>query len=102
MITRPGANGVPHDRPIEVLNFEDDPSDSLLVERALRKLFLMQFRVTTVPRLAEGLDRLRDKPFDVALLDLSLPDASGLDTFERLRNKVPELPLIVLTGNRDD
>ena len=52
--------------------------------------------------LNEGLQRLREKAFDVALLDLNLPDAYGMETFERLRTEAPELPLIVLTGNNDD
>src|SRR5213594_2033584 len=102
MTTPHEASLVPDDRPIEVLNFEDDPVDAVMVERALRKVFLMSFRVTTVQRLNEGLQRLREKPFDVALLDLNLPDAYGMETFERLRTEAPELPLIVLTGNNDD
>ena len=95
-------SGVPQDRPIEVLNFEDDPADALIVERALRKVFLMNFRVTTVQRLEDGLERLREKTFDVALVDLKLPDAHGMQAFERLCIAAPQLPLIVLTGNHDD
>jgi len=102
MIRRLDAHTVPHDRPIEVLNFEDVPSDALLVQRALAKVFLMSFQVTTVPDLAEGLRLLREKSFDVALLDLHLPDSQGMETFERLRREAPNLPLIVLTGNPDD
>ena len=95
-------SGVPQDRPIEVLNFEDDSADALIVERALRKVFLMNFRVTTVQRLEDGLERLREKTFDVALVDLKLPDAHGMQAFERLCLEAPQLPLIVLTGNHDD
>jgi len=90
------------ERKIEVLNFEDDASDALLVQRALQSVFLMSFRVTTVRGLAEGLSSLREKPFDVALVDLNLKDTSGIETFERLRTEAPEFPLIVLTGNVDD
>src|SRR5260370_17930642 len=95
-------SGVPHDRPIEVLNFEDDPADALSVERALGKVFLMNFEVTTVQRLEDGLRWLREKTFDVALVDLKLPDAHGMQAFERLCVAAPQLPLIVLTGNQDD
>ncbi len=95
-------SGVPHDRPIEVLNFEDDPADALIVERALGKVFLMNFEVTTVQRLEDGLRWLREKTFDVALVDLKLPDAHGMQAFERLCVAAPQLPLIVLTGNQDD
>src|SRR5438445_290626 len=102
MTTPREPNCVPQDRPIEVLNFEDDPVDALVVERALRKVFLMSFQVTTVSQLEVGLQRLREKSFDVGLLDLNLLDAYGMETFERLRTEAPELPLIVLTGNNDD
>src|SRR6267143_610469 len=102
MITMPEPNIDPQDRPIEVLNFEDNPDDALIVERGLQKVFLMAFHVTTVERLEEGLQWLAQKTFDVALVDLKLPDAVGLQTFERLRTEAPYLPLIVLTGNPDD
>src|SRR5437016_3574460 len=95
-------NSVPHDRPIEVINFEDNRDDAMLVERGLQRVFLMAFHVTTVERLEEGLKRLAEKAFDVGLVDLKLRDAQGLQTFERLRTEAPYLPLIVLTGNPDD
>src|SRR5207237_8736210 len=76
--------------------------DALLVQRALGKVFLMTFEVTTVQHLAEGLRLLREKTFDVVLLELHLPDSQGMETFERLRREAPDLPLIVLTGNPDD
>jgi two-component sensor histidine kinase len=96
------ANPVLDERPIEVLNFEDDAADALLVTMALQKVFLMRFNITTAQRLDEGLGWLTKKHFDVALLDLKLPDSDGMATFERLRTEFPELPLIVLTGNEDD
>jgi two-component sensor histidine kinase len=102
MRTQRDAHGVPHDRPIEVLNFEDNAADALLVQHGLQQIFLMSFRVTTVQGLAEGLALLQEKSFDVALLDLNLPDSDGLESFERLRTEAPDLPLIVLTGNADD
>src|SRR6267143_1317627 len=102
MTTPTEANSVPQDRPIEVLNFEDNPDDAFMVECALQKVFLMSFQVTTVGRLEEGLQLLREKSFDVGLLDLNLLDAYGMETFERLRTEAPGLPLIVLTGNNDD
>lgn len=41
---------------------------------------------------------LLDQPFDLVLLDLSLPDSQGLTTFETLYQRRPDLPIIVLTG----
>jgi two-component sensor histidine kinase len=102
MTTHPDANAALDARPIEVLNFEDDAADALLVTKALQKVFLMNFHVTTAHRLDEGIKWLGKKHFDIALLDLKLPDSDGLGTFNRLRKEFPELPLIVLTGNEDD
>ena len=48
------------------------------------------------------MDLLATRQFDAVLLDLNLPDSRGMDTFERLRAVVPEVPLIVHTGIHDD
>ena len=52
--------------------------------------------------LTEGLDLLSREPFDCVLLDLGLPDASGLSALERLRDAAPHVAHLVLTGDRDD
>ena len=44
----------------------------------------------------------RARNFDVALLDLSLPDSCGLDTFRTLAIQAPLLPVVVLSGNDDE
>ncbi len=53
-------------------------------------------------RLAKGLERLSGGDFDVVLLDISLPDSHGFDTFEKVRNRSPEIPIIVLTNFDND
>jgi two-component system CheB/CheR fusion protein len=45
---------------------------------------------------------LRELRFDVVLLDLSLPDITGRDTFIRARAEAPQLPIVVLTGQADE
>lgn len=47
--------------------------------------------------LAQGLQQARDAAWDVAVLDLSLPDASGLEGLARLRRAAPTLPVLVLS-----
>ncbi|HLF00664.1 MAG TPA: response regulator, partial [Anaerolineales bacterium] len=59
------------------------------------------FQLMHVAALNAGLSRLAETNFDIILTDLSLPDSHGLDTFRRLRQAAPELPLIVLTSNSD-
>ena len=51
--------------------------------------------------LKEALDRLKAQPFDVVLLDLSLPDSQGFETFVRLHDAVAETPIVVLSARAD-
>jgi len=80
---------------------EDDPGDAHLVRQALRTAPDMQFEIAWVTNLAEARRQLLETPPDVLLLDLSLPDSTGLATVTAGRQAAGALPLIVLTG-RDD
>lgn len=60
------------------------------------------FEVEPVSRLSTAVARLSEARFDVALLDLHLPDSSGVDTFLRLHLAAPDLPIVVLTGEKRD
>jgi DNA-binding response OmpR family regulator len=64
---------------------EDSPSDAALLEESLQQAGLGQFEFTRVETLAEAMTRARLESFDVALLDLTLPDSSGRETFLRAR-----------------
>jgi PAS domain S-box-containing protein len=55
-----------------------------------------------VERLSDALCRLREEPFDVLLLDLSLPDAHGYETFTQAYGAAPDVPIVVLTGLDDE
>ena len=84
--------------PVKVLLVEDSPSDAALLQESLLEADHGQFQVTHVQTLAQGLAQLRQGRFDVLLLDLSLPDCTGRDTFLRARAGAPEMPIVVLTG----
>jgi PAS domain S-box-containing protein len=88
--------------PIRVLLVEDNPTDVLLLREALAETPSIEFVLTQVERLADGLARLREEPFDVVLLDLGLPDSSGADTLVRLHRQEPDVPVLVLTGLKDE
>ena len=85
---------------IDVVLVEDSDDDALLVRKRLGH---DGFRVTHVTTLAEALPELavRAAPLCV-LLDLSLPDADGLEGIERLQTEAPAVPVVVLTGNDDE
>ncbi len=84
-----------------VLLVEDDPCDARLVCQALHASGEPRFDTVWVTTLAEARRQLFENPPDVLLLDLSLPDSSGLDTVRLGVHAAGGLPLIVLTG-RDD
>ena len=87
----------------KVLLVEDNPGDALLLREALIDLGgTLVLDLVHVGRLDDGLRRLRQEEFDAILLDLSLPDAHGLDTVARMQAAAPRLPIVVLTGLDDD
>ncbi len=86
---------------IPVLLIEDNPGDARLCRERLAEAGDVRFELTTVPCLHEGLDRLRAESFAVVLLDLSLPDSHGLDTFHAVRAETTAVPVVVLTGLDD-
>jgi len=91
---------LPIDPRQHVLLIEDDDADALLVERALERFGGLELRHVT--RLRSALDTLAEKPCDVALLDLSLPDSFGLEGVTTLHASFPDLPVVVLTGLTDN
>ncbi len=60
------------------------------------------FAVTWVDSLGPALEQLAGGDFDVVLLDLQLPDSSGLETLAKVRAAAPHVPVVVLAGLDDD
>jgi signal transduction histidine kinase/CheY-like chemotaxis protein len=91
---------------IQVLLVEDDPGFARLIVEFLtrnRNAYLIpNLEITTTGLLKEALDSLSQKQFDVALIDLSLPDSIGLETFRKIQEAAANVALIVLSGNDDD
>ena len=85
-----------------VLLIEDNPGDARLIEVLLEEAGA-GFALEWVPTLTDGLRRLEatDGRLDAVLLDLALPDSSGLETFTSVRAVAPYVPVIVLTGQDD-
>jgi diguanylate cyclase (GGDEF)-like protein len=85
---------------LDILVVEDNPGDAALLRRYLNAGGVSH-AITNVERVASALELLRDHSPDVVLLDLSLPDSQGLATFNEVRVRRPDLPIIVLTGLDD-
>ncbi|MFH0799824.1 MAG: hybrid sensor histidine kinase/response regulator [Pseudomonadota bacterium] len=89
------------DRSLTVLLVEDDPEDAHLVKRGLAKAEGMSCEVHHAASLREALERIAQGGIDVALVDLSLPDSSGLGSFKEIHRLAPEVPVIILSGLSD-
>ncbi|GFO69099.1 histidine kinase [Geomonas limicola] len=87
---------------LRVLLVEDNPGDADLLLFQLPEQGATQWEVVCVGRLFEALDRVSREYFDIVLLDLGLPDSSGMETFRAMRFQAAKLPIIVLTGNQDE
>ena len=84
-----------------LLLVEDNPADAELIAEYLDETAPGKLTLETVPTLAAAKSRLRERGIDLVLLDLSLPDATGLDTFHGLYAEAPDTPIVVLTGLDD-
>ncbi len=80
-----------------ILLIEDDRGDALLVEELLYDTGL-RFELTTRATLAEARAELAGSTNDCILLDLHLPDVSGVDAVTTVRAMAPHTAVIVLTG----
>ncbi len=90
------------DRFIKVLLIEDNPGDACLIEDMLATAKGARFHLESVDRLAKGIERLGAAGIDVVLLDLSLPDSDGLDTFLRVQSRTLAVPIVILTSLDDE
>ncbi len=86
---------------IQILLVEDNESDILLIEEELRGSASVPFTLTHASRLTEALESIQSVNYDVVLLDMNLPDSTGLDTLARIVERSPETAVVLLTGNED-
>lgn len=94
------------DNRLRVLLVEDNPADARLVRHMVAEAapdgLAGRFDVRVVGRVSEALAALAEEQCQVVLLDLSLPDATGLEALHRLRAAAPQLPIVVLSGMGDE
>jgi signal transduction histidine kinase len=87
--------------PANVLLIEDNPGDADLV-----RLRLIEsdppVMVNCVARLSEALKSLATTTPSLVLLDLNLPDSKGSETFRRILEKAPNVPVVILSGQDDE
>ena len=90
-------------RLIRLLLIEDNPGDVRLIREMLLSHEEAQFtfHIQTADTLKSGLEIQQATPCDILLLDLSLPDSFGVKTVAHVRQKAPDVPIVVLTGFDD-
>jgi diguanylate cyclase (GGDEF)-like protein/PAS domain S-box-containing protein len=88
---------------VKVLLVEDGAIDAQVTAHMLAAGRPQRFEVTLAVRLSEALERVSEQPFDVILLDLGLPDATGLAGLHALRPlALPETAIVVLSAVGDE
>jgi len=85
----------------QVLLIEDNPGDADLVRLRLVE-GKSPVNVNCVNRLSDGLASLTRETPSVVLLDLNLPDSHGAETFRRVMDHAPTVPVVVLSGQDDE
>ena len=83
---------------MKILLVEDDQIDRKQMERLLKASGLSFALIAHADSLHTCLDLLRHADFEAVLVDLNLPDTSGLDTLVQIHQAHPGVPLIVVAG----
>ena len=81
-----------------VLLVDDEPGIQFGFSRYLTKT---GFSVRESATLSNAMEALSMEPFDAIILDINLPDGSGLDWIASLRRKYPDMTIVVMTGCGD-
>src|SRR5438445_568223 len=86
----------------KILLIENDPTAANEIRAALALASSGFFEVEWVRQLSEGLARLTKGGIDAVLLELSLPDSHGIETFDKLFSTAPEVPILILGGSYNE
>ncbi len=87
---------------VRVLLIEDNPGDAVLLREMLKELDSPQIDITHADCMKNAEQHLAKEGFDAILLDMGLPDCSGLHSIRKTREAAPRTPLVVLTGLNDE
>ena len=86
----------------KILLIENDPGCANAIRGALAAADTGSFEVEWVRRLSEGLEHLSKKGIAAVLLELSLPDSHGMETFDKLFAAAPDVPILIFGGNDNE
>jgi len=86
---------------VKILIVEDSLADRELLVFALQENFKTEAKFREADSLKSAHDYLRRGGFDCVILDLHLPDSSGIDTFLLLHDAYPDVPIVVVSNTND-
>jgi len=91
-----------NDQPYKVLIIEDEKTVTKIVSETLLRSQDFKYEVESAESLDSGLKRLGQGGIQVIILDLGLPDSAGYETFRKVKEAVPHIPIVLLTGLGDN
>ena len=86
---------------LTILLVEDNPGDQFLIMELLKTTSLPIEKVLVAESTAEAFIQLEREDITLILLDLSLPDSDGIDTFTGINNAAPDIPVVILSGTNN-
>jgi diguanylate cyclase (GGDEF)-like protein len=87
---------------LKVLLVEDDQEFADVLKIRLSKENSPRLEITCLPTLQQALKALAGNDWDLILLDLMLPDSSGIRTFTTLRSQARHTPVVIMSGLDND
>ena len=84
---------------VHILHVDDDPDVRLLMAGSLQEF---GYAVLTAGTVAEALQLTKDPKFNLCILDVRLPDGSGIELCQQLRKLQPNVPIVYYSAYADD
>ena len=86
---------------LKILLIEDNPGDQLLITELLKATSLPIEKILLAESAAEAFEKIETEAFSIILLDLSLPDSEGIDTFTAINSAAHDVPIVILSGTNN-
>lgn len=86
----------------KILIIEDNLNDVQLFKKILYESVDIDYEITHTEKLEGALELLNKKEFDLILLDLFLPDSCGIETFKKVYESAPHIPIMILATVKDN
>src|SRR5665648_23634 len=84
-----------------ILLIEDNPGDIRLIKELLNEITFLNYQLIIAETLKEGCEEIKKNDLILILLDLNLPDSSGIKTFDTVMNFAEKIPVVLVSGMQD-